>query len=940
MKKIRLIIALCLCSVLAVFLTACTGSSLAKPEDFKLDSDTLSLSWDKVSGAKGYTIEINGAQVTTKANYYSLADLEPGIYDVKVKANGDGKEIDDSQWAVYEGFEKVYETGLLYKLINNKTEYELVGVGSAQGDIVMEDVYRGKPVTKIADNALRNNRLSSFTVGKNVKTIGKNAFQNSQNLTELVIPENVVSVGESLVQGSKKLEKVTLPQSVLEVPKAFATNCSALTEFVIGSDVVSIGENAFSYCSNLTTVKLPESVKTIGNNAFFRCESVTSVDLGGAVYVGENAFSQCTMLVNIDFGECLETISGYAFYECDSVEAIALPDTVTTIGGRAFFGMGKLADIQLSENLESIGSYAFHATRLYLDAPDEADTSNGGVVVIDGWVVGCKNANIVTYVDTTVIGVAALSFGGAALLNAVYLPSVEYIGEKAFTQCPLLVSAEFSDSLIKIDANAFSKCEALINVFLGNSLTHIGDYAFYGCKALAGLSIPNTVERIGTYAFNSTEIPADAAGIIYMGNEENPNLWVVGVKDQMINNPTIKDGTKGIANYAFNECFFISDVVLPDSLEYIGRGAFYACGAMSLMSINIPKNLRVIDDYAFYECPGLWLRAADGSFEHGFTNAVNMERIGRSAFYNSLFLGANEIGQTEDGYLTPVPGRLDLSGVDEIGVYAFYNSMGIETLYIGNGVQKIGDRAFANGRMTSVTIAPTVTEMGVRVFQKCLALTTAVVGNGLQAIPDYTFYSCVALNSVTFVEGGGVEHIGKYAFRGCASLQQINFGDNLKSIDNYAFIYCGLKELVLPNTLQSIGNYSFRGCDQLTAVVIPDTLESVGKHAFYGLNKATIYCEAESIPAYWNERWNTSFRTVVWGCTLSEDDQYVVSVNKTAETITNPETLNGVAGPTRAGYIFVGWSTTPEGTQIDYAAENIAQAPDGTLLYAVWTPAA
>ncbi len=937
MKKIRLIIALCLCSLLLICMTAC-GSELSKPEDFKFDIATQTLSWDKVAGAKVYIVEIDGKEFTTRANSYSLAKLDAGTYDIKVKAISDNEEVEDSEWAVYEGFERAYETGLMYKLINNNTEYELVGVGSAKGDVVMEDVYRGKPVTSIADSALRNNRFTSFTISKNVKSIGKNAFQNSQQIVELVIPETVTSVGDGLVQGSKKLEKVTLPQGIVHMPQSFAANCINLKEFVASDNLVSVGANAFSYCGSLQSVVFPDSVKTIGENAFFRCEGLTSVDLGGAEFVGKNAFSKCVYIEQINFGECLETVSPFAFYECESVTSIALPDTVKTIGERAFNGMKKLEKVELGDSLESVGPYAFHGTQIYANAPDGKDTTDGGVVVIDGWIIGCKNSYITTLVDESAVGVADYAFATAMALNTVYLPSVKYVGSVAFSQCPALVNAIFDNALLKIGDNAFYRSTALINVTLGNSLTHIGDYAFYECQVLAGLLVPDSVERIGCYVFSKTNLPA-SDGIIYVGNTENPNLWAVGVEYRAINNPVIKDGTKGIANYTFTDCGLVMDVTLPDSLEYIGRGAFFNCSLQYLMSINLPMNLKEIDDYAFYNCMGLSLRAKDGTYAHDFSDSPNLERIGRSAFYNSAFLGCNDVVIGDDGFAIPAPGRLDLSGIEFIGDYAFFNASGVESLYIGNGVQSIGNFAFVKSQsLKEVTISSTVKEMGNRVFYKCEALESVIIGNGLKEVPDYAFYDCVSLKTVMFATGGGIEHIGKYAFRGCVKLESINFGDSLKSIDNYAFFNCGLTELVVPETVETIGNYAFRGCKTLRSVVIPDTLVSMGKHTFYGLDNTTIYCEAEGIPAYWNERWNTSFRPVVWGCTLSEDNKYVVSVNKTAEGIINPDALNGVTAPVRFGYTFAGWTTVPEGTEAEYAAEEIAQAPDGTTLYAIWTP--
>ena len=134
MKKIRIILVLMLLLALcAVTLTAC-NTTLGAPSGLMLDIETQTLSWKLVQGAKFYTIQISGQEreLTTKTNQVSLEDLEPGEYEIRVKANGDGEIYEDSDWTVY-NFTREYETGLRYKLINNDTAYQLVG-----------DVYRCK----------------------------------------------------------------------------------------------------------------------------------------------------------------------------------------------------------------------------------------------------------------------------------------------------------------------------------------------------------------------------------------------------------------------------------------------------------------------------------------------------------------------------------------------------------------------------------------------------------------------------------------------------------------------------------------------------------------------------------------------------------------------------------------------------------------------------
>jgi uncharacterized repeat protein (TIGR02543 family) len=103
------------------------------------------------------------------------------------------------------------------------------------------------------------------------------------------------------------------------------------------------------------------------------------------------------------------------------------------------------------------------------------------------------------------------------------------------------------------------------------------------------------------------------------------------------------------------------------------------------------------------------------------------------------------------------------------------------------------------------------------------------------------------------------------------------------------------------------------------------------------LNNTTLYCESEQIMPYWDSRANSSYRPVFWGCTLSEDNSYVISFVMNKETLVNAKAVNGISNPTRNGYTFVGWATEQGSTTVAYTSENVSEAANGTVLYAVWT---
>ena len=214
-KKIGLMLTLLCILVLCLFVFTSCGVKLSAPTGFKLNGDTLELSWNKVREATGYYIEIDDkVKTTTKKNTYPLANLDAGEHTVRVQAITNNEEIEDSDFAEYI-FEKDEESGLVYKLINNNTEYELVGIGFAEGDVVMEDEFRHKPVTSIAKGAFRrSSRLTSFTIGKYVKTIGEYAFAACSELKSVTIPDTVQTISAYAFQNCPKLETLVVPGSI------------------------------------------------------------------------------------------------------------------------------------------------------------------------------------------------------------------------------------------------------------------------------------------------------------------------------------------------------------------------------------------------------------------------------------------------------------------------------------------------------------------------------------------------------------------------------------------------------------------------------------------------------------------------------------------------------------------------------------------------------
>ena len=920
MKKIRLLISIILVVCCLSVLSACESlPELQKPTNLKIELTDLTLSWKPVLDARLYTVSIQAPGAEAKEfmvskTQYSLSFLTEGEYTIKVKANGREEEIDDSAWSDPITFVREREPGLVMTLSKDGKSYEVTDKGIATGHIVIPDTYRGKPVTSIGKKAFFNKSdVTGVTFGKNITSIGEFAFANCSYLTELKLPEGLLSLGSN----------------------AFASCRLLAGELVIPEGVTEIPNNAFQYCAAITSVKLGSQVQAIGKNAFTNCTGLTSLELPDSLlYIYDLAFSECTNLTSVKLSNNLEIIGPYAFAELPAMTTIQLPNSVTTICEGAFLNCKELNDVQMGTGVTMIDLYAFAGTKLWTaSATNEVYAGN--------WFLGLKDTSVTTLnLREDTYGLANYAFYGNSKLDDIRLPrSLRIIGNAAFSTATM-TNVVIGGGVEIIGEQAFANCKKLTNIRLGDwdfvdnkfievNLKNIGNSAFQGCEALDEIDIPETVTVIGSYAFKDSGIAKKASsGIVYAGN------WLVGFTEEMPEgNVVVRADTVGLANYAFYNCATLTGIEMNSNVKHVGRAAFYSC--KNLTTVVLPYSLEVIEEYTFYHCNNLQL----------FDLPPALRSIGRSAFYK-----CDSVANLEEGYEEPQDEKLVIpNSVEYIGEYAFYGcgivtkdtnmddvAFGIDIIEIGNGIKYIGNSAFYNFQsLRKLVIGDGVEEIGEKAFQKCASLVEVDFGSSLTTIGTKAFYQCNALENVTLPDN--VKHIGDYAFYNCEGIRVMDLGHGLETIGNFAFYACtNLGNVTLPESLREIGKQAFRNCYSLTSVVLNSSIERIQPHAFYGCKRLTIYAESTSALETWDRFWNSSYRPVIWGCTLSEDKDYVVSFTKSASTVENKDQTNEISLPTRVGYTCNGWSGNASSTKADYTAETIVDAAEGRKLYAIW----
>lgn len=181
---------------------------------------------------------------------------------------------------------------------------------------------------------------------------------------------------------------------------------------------------------------------------------------------------------------------------------------------------------------------------------------------------------------------------------------VTSIGDYAFYNFNNLTGIELPESIITIGSSAFYGCSNLQSVVFPESVVTIGSLAFYHCTNLSNVSISDNIERVGHYAFAGCNLTYNLYDNgIYLGNDANPYLVLMGPASRVITSCTIHPETKIVGIWAFEFCELLETITIPDRVSIIDEYAFVRC--KSLTNIIIPDSVIKINYGAFMECTSL-----------------------------------------------------------------------------------------------------------------------------------------------------------------------------------------------------------------------------------------------------------------------------------------------------------------------------------------------
>ena len=341
----------------------------------------------------------------------------------------------------------------------------------------------------------------------------------------------------------------------------------------------------------------------------------------------------------------------------------------------------------------------------------------------------------------------------------------------------------------------------------------------------------------------------------------------------------------------------VTDIVVPDYVTEISKGAFSGCAALE--SITLPfvgkDEWATGNDALFGYIFGTY-RYSGGTATNHYSSGSNTTYYIPSSLKHVRITGAS-IRDNAFGNCIDITNVYIGGGVTIIRYSAFDGCINLKSVVIDHGVTEIYGNAFKNcSRLKEVNIPDSVTKIGSGIFSGCSSLErltlpfvgerknvtvaspstlfgyifgTAEYSGGVSTRQYYdslsystyqipaslkyvtvtggnilygTFASCTNLTSVEL--GESVAEIGRSAFSGCTSLACVNIPDGITVIERFTFSECqNLLEITLPDSVTSIEEYAFDSCKSLARINIPHRVTHLGTSAFWrcvSLSEVTI----------------------------------------------------------------------------------------------------
>ena len=288
------------------------------------------------------------------------------------------------------------------------------------------------------------------------------------------------------------------------------------------------------------------------------------------------------------------------------------------------------------------------------------------------------------------------------------------------------------------------------------------------------------------------------------------------------------------SSYSANRSRLVS-VSLPDGINHIDNGAFNYCN--SLKAFGLPSTVITIGEYAFANCPDLFLDIKSDS---------KLESIG-----NRAFAGSNQTRLDLSGlpFLTSV----SMEGMNYLETLDISDCAALQTIYWGSGAglkhinlagTQIDTINFAGNNVTGIIFSSTAAVAGISAILRELPSLQLVDVSACIKLQELLIENLPSLTTLKLSES-----LVSVEISNCLSLSNfvvqeeghfITMGDRAILVDKNSTLISwptASGNAVIPEGITAVARNAFAGNALITGLTIPASVTEIAASAFIGCGK-------------------------------------------------------------------------------------------------------